>query len=78
MEKLLMVVHLRIGEEMDRDIRLLADAEHRPYLHQVRHLLSIGLQTSKRSKAFSVANGDVARHKSPQRITWDGAERRRA
>jgi hypothetical protein len=84
MEKLLKTVRLRVNEEMDKKIRLRAEAENRPYLHQVRHFLLLGISHDEQaqSNGHCVPTCDpacAARPKPPHRATeWNGKERRSA
>ena len=47
MEKLWTAMRVRMPESMAAEIRSLAEQEHRPFLHEVRHLISIGLEQKR-------------------------------
>lgn len=40
-------MHLRLTEDIAREVRALADLEHRPVQDQMRFLIVLGLQTAK-------------------------------
>ena len=59
MEKLWTAMRVRMSEQMANEIRGLAELEHRPLLHEIRHLISLGLEQKRASGVHgtSVASG---------------------
>ena len=79
MEKLWNDVRLRLPETMYAEIKMFAETDHRPLMHQVRWLLERGLE-QRRAVAVQgsvAAIGGVPGPFPPRRAAYCGIERRK-